>query len=183
MLRRTSIWALGLTLVLASGSAGAQDGNIRIGVFDPELVWRQSHVGKKYNDELSTARDRLQSGIDKQQGDLEAIRAKLRQQQASLNEARIQQMQKDILDKKTDLDRMNEDATKEMKFHLADVQSRFQEMLIRTLDVFGDENGFTLILNRGVIDYSAPTVDVTEKLIAKFDLMHKVPPASASNAP
>jgi Skp family chaperone for outer membrane proteins len=183
MVRRTGILALGLVLAAATAGAFAQEPPLRIGVFDPELVWRQTVVGKQYNRELSAARDHLQTGIDEKQQGLEALRSKLRQEQASLNDSRIQQMQKEILNKKTELDRLNEDATKEMKFHLADVQTRFQEMLIRTLDVFGDEHGLTLILNKGVIDYNAPSADVTQKLIAKFDEMHKMPPKSASNAP
>lgn len=183
MLRRILFVTLFLGLFLAPVAAHAQEQTLRIGVFDPELVWRQTEVGKKYNDDLSAARDRLQAGIDKKQADLEALRDQLRQQQASLNESRIQQMQKEILDKKTDLDRMNEDATREMRSQLNDVQNRFQEMLLKTLDVFGKENTYTLILNRGVIDYNSASIDITPQLIARFDEMHKVPPESASNAP
>lgn len=183
MLRRIVLVTLGLGLLVAPMAVLAQEQALRIGVFDPELVWRETEVGKKYNADLSAARDRLQAGIDKKQADLEALRDQLRQQQASLNESRIQQMQKDILDKKTELDRMNEDATREMRSQLAEVQSRFQEMLLKTLDVFGEENTYTIILNRGVIDYNAASIDITKQLIARFDEMHKVPPASASNAP
>ena len=183
MLRRIIFATLGVGMLVAPVAVQAQEQTLRIGVFDPEIVWRQTEVGKKYNDDLSAARDRLQAAIDKKQSDLEALRDQLRQQQASLNESRIQQMQKDILDKKTELDRMNEDATREMRSQLADVQNRFQEMLLRTLDVFGEENTYTLILNRGVIDYSSASIDITQQLITRFDEMHKVPPASASNAP
>jgi len=183
MLRRILFVTLCMGLFLAPVAAHAQEQTLRIGVFDPELVWRQTEVGKKYNNDLSAARDRLQAGIDRKQADLEALRDQLRQQQASLNESRIQQMQKEILDKKTELDRMNEDATREMRSQLADVQTRFQEMLLKTLDVFGKENTYTLILNRGVTDYNSASIDITQDLITKFDEMHKVPPASASNAP
>ena len=183
MLRRIIFATLGVGMLVAPVAVQAQEQTLRIGVFDPEIVWKQTEVGKKYNTDLSAARDRLQAAIDKKQADLEALRDQLRQQQASLNESRIQQMQKDILDKKTELDRMNEDATREMRSQLADVQNRFQEMLLRTLDVFGEENTYTLILNRGVIDYSSASIDITQQLITRFDEMHKVPPASASNAP
>jgi Skp family chaperone for outer membrane proteins len=183
MLRRIFFATLGVGMLVAPVAVLAQEQALRIGVFDPEIVWRETEVGKKYNADLSAARDRLQSAIDRKQADLEALRDQLRQQQASLNESRIQQMQKDILDKKTDLDRMNEDATREMRSQLADVQNRFQEMLLRTLDVFGEENTYTLILNRGVIDYNSASIDITRQLITRFDEMHKVPPASASNAP
>jgi len=182
MLRRTTSLALGLLLLAGPAMAQAPAEPMRIGVFDPETIWRLTEVGKRYNQDLSEVRDRLQGSIDKKQEDLEALRSRLRQQQATLADDKIQQMQKEILDRKTELERMNEDASKEMKFQLGDVQTRFQDMLIATLDAFGKEKSFTVILNKGVIDYYAPSVDVTQDLIAKFNQMHPAPPASATKA-
>jgi Skp family chaperone for outer membrane proteins len=182
---RRSAFTLALLLtVLGSGAtAQPQVEAIRIGVFDPETLWKLTEVGKKYNSELTESRDRLQAEIDKKSQELEDLKDKLRQQQASLSEEKIQQMQKEILNKRTELDRMNEDATKEMKFQLSDVQGRFQQMLIQTVETFGKEKNLALILNKGVIDYSAPQVDITQDLIAKFNAMHKVPPPSTAKAP
>jgi Skp family chaperone for outer membrane proteins len=146
---------------------------VRIGVFDPESLWKLTELGKKYNADLTQARDRLQGEIDKKSQALEDMKDKLRQQQASLSEDKITQMQKDILAKRTELDRMNEDATKEMKYQLGDVQGRFQQLLLQTVEVFGKERNFALILNKGVIDYNAASLDVTQDLIAKFNEMHK----------
>lgn len=166
-------------LALAVTAAAAQTEPMKIGVFDPEVLWKQTEVGKKANLDLSAARDRLQSQIDKKQDDLEALKSRLRQQQTSLSEDRVNEMKKDILGKQTDLDRLNEDSTKEMKYQLGEVQSRFQEMLVRTLETFGREKGFTMILNRGVVDYSAPSVDISQDLIVKFNEMNKVQAAAA----
>jgi outer membrane protein len=169
-------------LALAITGAAAQAEPMKIGVFDPEVLWKQTEVGKKYNQDLSAARDRLQAQIDKKQDDVEALKARLRQQQASLSEDRVNDMKKEIIAKQTELDRLNEDSTKEMKYQLTEVQSRFQEMLVRTLETFGREKGFTLILNRGMVDYSATGVDVSQDLIAKFNEMNKVQ-AGAAVAP
>ena len=166
-------------LALAVTAAAAQTEPMKIGVFDPEVLWKQTEVGKKANLDLSAARDRLQSQIDKKQDELEALKSRLRQQQTSLSEDRVNEMKKDILGKQTDLDRLNEDSTKEMKYQLGEVQSRFQEILVRTLETFGREKGFTMILNRGVVDYSAPSVDISQDLIVKFNEMNKVQAAAA----
>jgi len=166
-------------LALAVTAAAAQTEPMKIGVFDPEVLWKQTEVGKKANLDLSAARDRLQSQIDKKQDDLEALKSRLRQQQTSLSEDRVNEMKKEILGKQTDLDRLNEDSTKEMKYQLGEVQSRFQEILVRTLETFGREKGFTMILNRGVVDYSAPSVDISQDLIVKFNEMNKVQAAAA----
>ena len=155
----------------------------RIGVFDPEKLWRETEVGKRYNQDLSEARDRLQAGISKKEQEIDALVDKLRQQQASLSEDKAQQMQKDIQGKRVELNRMNEDATNEMKQHLNEVQGRFQKMLIEALQAFGREKNFALILNLAVVDYNAPQIDITTELIARFNEMHKAPPAAAGKTP
>jgi len=169
-----SRWLILGVLALAATAAAAQTEPMKIGVFDPEVLWKQTEVGKKYNQDLSAARDRLQAQIDRKQDELEALKSRLRQQQTSLSEDKVNEMKKEIIGKQTDLDRLNEDSTKEMKYQLGEVQSRFQEMLVRTLETFGRERGFTLVLNRGVVDFSAASVDISQELIGKFNEMHKV---------
>jgi outer membrane protein len=172
-------------LVLMTGTApvGAQQAEpARIGVFDPETVWKLTEVGKKYNADLSEARDKLQAEIDRKQAEIDAARDKLRQQQASLSDDKASQMQKDIQNRMIELNRLNDDATREMKSQLGEVQNRFQQMLVDTVEAFGKEKNFTLILNKGVIDYNAPAIDVTQSLIQKFNEMHKAPPSPVAKA-
>ncbi len=173
-------------LLLAIGNAPlrAQQADVpKIGVFDPETVWKFTEVGKKYNQDLNDARDRLQGEIDRKQTEIDAIRDKLRQQQASLSEDRASQMQKDIQNRTIELNRMTDDATREMKSQLSDVQNKFQQMLVDTLEVFGKEKNFTLILNKGVVDYNSPQIDITQDLIQKFNDMHKAAAAPAAGKP
>ena len=180
-----------LPLVLALGLlsptvAVAQGETSKIGVFDPEVLWKQTEVGKKFNQDLSAARDRFQAQIDKKQEDMEALKSRIRQQQQSLSEDKINEMKKDVIAKQTELERLNEDSTKEMKYQLGEAQSRFQEMIMKTLDAYGKEKGYALILNRGVVDYSANGIDISQDLIAKFNEMHKptaAPPPGPAKKP
>ena len=95
----------------------------KIGVFDPETIWKLTDVGKRYNQDLNDARDKLQTDIDKKQAEIDGMRDKLRQQQASLSEDKQAQMQRDIQNRTIELNRMTDDATREMKSQLSDVQS------------------------------------------------------------
>ena len=182
MPRWTSL-ALALALLAGAGDALAQTEHGKMGVFDPEMLWKQTDLGKKYNADLSETRDRLQANIDKKRDEMDGLSDKLRQQQASLSDDKVQQMQKDIQNKRIELDRLNDDAKREMSQQLNDVQGRFQQMLVETLDVFGKEKAFNLILDKSVIAYSSPQIDITQDLIAKFNDMHKVPPTPAAKAP
>ncbi|HZN02435.1 MAG TPA: OmpH family outer membrane protein [Candidatus Polarisedimenticolia bacterium] len=178
-----SILPFVLAFAVAGPTFAATPGEaMKIGVFDPEVLWKQTEVGKRYNQDLSAARDRLQAQIDKKTEDVEALKSRLRQQQQSLSEDKINEMKKDIIGKQTELERLNEDATKEMKYQLGEVQGRFQEMLVRTLDAFGKEKGFSLILNRGVVDFSAAGIDISQDLILKFNEMHKAAATPAGPA-
>ena len=173
-----------LLLAVAGAPLHAQQAEMpRIGVFDPETVWKLTEVGKKYNQDLNDARDRLQGEIDKKQTEIDAIRDKLRQQQASLSEDKASQMQKDIQNRTIELNRMTDDATREMKSQLSDVQNKFQQMLVDTLEVYGKEKNYTLILNKGVVDYNSPQIDITQDLIQKFNDMHKAASAPAAGKP
>ena len=174
-------FAMVLLLALAAAPAMAQDHPVyKIGVFDPETVWKTTEVGKRYNQDLSDARDRLQASIDKKNQEIEALVEKLRQQQASLSDDKAQQMQKDIQNKRVELGRLNEDATSEMKQQLNEVQGRFQQMLLDTVETYGKEKSFTMILNKAVVDYNSEQVDITQDLIAKFNDVNKVQAAAAS---
>ena len=172
-----------LLLTLCAAPLAAQAEMPKIGVFDPETIWKLTDVGKQYNQDLNDARDRLQGEIDKKQTEIDGLRDKLRQQQASLSDDKAAQMQRDIQNKTIELNRLQDDATREMKSQLSDVQNRFQQMLVRTLEVYGKEKNFTLILNKGVIDYNSPQVDITQDLIQKFNDMHKATPAPAASKP
>ena len=181
MHRWTMVALAFVVLVPGIAPVGAQQAEpARIGVFDPETVWKLTEIGKKYNADLSEARDKLQADIDKKQAEIDAVRDKLRQQQASLSDDKAAQMQKDIQNRVIELNRLNDDATREMKSQLGEVQNRFQQMLLETVEAFGKEKNYTLILNKGVIDYNAPQIDVTQSLIQKFNEMHKVPPSTAA---
>jgi Skp family chaperone for outer membrane proteins len=170
-------------LLLAPAAAPAQAEAMKIGVFDPEILWKQTDLGKKYNQDLSAARDRLQSQIDKKSEEIEGLKSRLRQQSASLNDDKINDMKKDILAKQTEFDRLNEDATKEMKYQLGEVQGRFQEMLAKTIESFGKEKGYTLIMMKDVVSFSATGVDISQDLLAKFNEMNKVAPSTGPKKP
>jgi Skp family chaperone for outer membrane proteins len=162
MLRRIGL--VSAFLILATGIAVAQAPPDKVGVFDPESVWRLSDVGRKYNETLSNAANRLQERIEKKQSE----------------EDKVQAMQRDAQTKRIELERLNTDAKREMNDQLNEVQGRFQRMLIETIQTFGKEENYTVILSSEVVGYSAPQADITQDLIAKFNEMHKVPPESAS---
>ena len=175
-----AVLVLGLADRPLRAQAAAGEAPLKIGVFDPETLWKVTEVGKKYNSDLTQARDQLQGDIDKKSQALEDLKDSLRKQQTSLSDEKVQQMQKDILAKRTELERINEDATKEMKFKLGDLQGRFNQMMVQAVEAYGKEKRLAVILSKDATVYTAADVDITQDLVARFNAMHK---ASASTPP
>jgi len=160
----------------AGGSARAQSAPgaapTKIGIFDPDTLWKLTEVGKKFNQDLTDARDKLQGNIDKKQAEIDALKDKLRQQQG-LSDDKAAQMQRDIQTRAIELNRLTDDATREMKVQLNDTQNKFQQMLVATIEAYGKEKNFMLILEKGAAVYNSPAIDITQDLIQKFNGLHK----------
>ena len=155
----------------------------RIGVYDPQILWETTNVGKKYNGDLTAAKNRLQEGVDKKVQELKAFQDKLAREQASLDDDKMQQMQKDLLAKRTELERASEDAKKEIRFQLTDLQAKFEQMVEDTVETYGKEKGLTMILSKTLALYSAASVDITQEILARFNVLHPVAAAVTPAAP
>ena len=71
----------------------------------------------------------------------------------------------------------------EFQIEVSDAQNKFQEQLIRVINQFGRDEGFTLILERNTagVAFAAEAIDVTTAIVDKFNEMVK-PPADDKSA-
>ena len=69
-------------------------------------------------------------------------------QNLSLSPEKQQQMQKDVQKKGLELQQAQEAARNEFQIEVSEAQNKFQEQLIRVINQFGRDEGFTLVLER-----------------------------------
>ena len=170
---------------LAAGFVGAalgQQETPHIGVFDAQALWQQTDEGKKIQAQLASFRDGKIAEINAKESELNKLKDKLREQEVSLSDDKRNQMLKDIDQKSIDLKRMNDDATREMKTQLGDSQDQFQKELVDVVTALGKEKKYLLILEKSIVPYNDPVVEVTGEVIAKFNQMYKGAPAAAPAA-
>lgn len=176
-----------------SGMALAQEGP-RIGIFDSQAIWQQTEEGKKLQAQLASFRDGKIAEINAKETELNKLKDKLREQEVSLSDDKRNQMMKDIDQKAIDLKRLNDDATREMKAQLGDSQDQFQKELVDVVTAVGKEKKYLVILEKSIVVYNDPVVEVTGEVIAKFNQLYKgggsapatktaKPPADAKKPP
>ena len=169
----TRMFACTMIVACVGGPALAQQEGIRIGVFDSQAVWQQTEEGKKFQSQLAAFRDGKIAAITLKETELNKVKDKLREQEASLSDDKRNQMLKDIDQKTIDLKRLNDDATREMKAQLGDSQDQFQKELLEVVTALGKEKKYLMILERSIVVYNDAAVDVTGEVTTKFNQLYK----------
>lgn len=175
------------TLLVASGAAvwAQTPASLKIGVFDANRVSEETDEGKRIAGKLSAFGEKKKSELAAKDKEIADLRAQLESQNLSLSPERQQQMQKDIQRKGLELQQGQESARNEFQIEVSEAQNKFQEQLIRVINQFGRDEGFTMIIERatGGVAFASESVDVTTAIVDKFNEMVKGAPEPAAAAP
>ena len=182
---KSILTVLTMILVAATAAAWAQTPSaLKVGVFDANRVSEETDEGKRIAAKLSAFGEKKKAELaakDKEIGDL---RAQLDSQNLSLSPEKLQQMQKDVQKKGLELQLAQEAARNEFQIEVREAQNKFQEQLIRVINQFGRDEGFTLVIERstGGVAFASESIDVTTAIVDKFNEVVKAPvdaPAAA----
>lgn len=176
------------TLIAASAAAWAQTPSVlKIGVFDANRVSEETSEGKRIAAKLSAFGDKKKAEIGAKEKEISELRAQLDSQNLSLSPEKQQQMQKDVQRKGLEIQQAQESARNEFQIEVSDAQNKFQEQMIRVINQFGRDEGFTLVLERstGGVAFASEAIDVTTAIVDRFNEMVKAPaaPAPAAKTP
>jgi outer membrane protein len=171
-----------------SGSRAQSPPALKVGVFDANRVSEETDEGKRIAAKLSKFGDQKKADLASKEKEIGDMRAQLDSQNLSLSPEKLQQLQKDVQKKSLELQQAQEAARNEFQIEVSDAQNKFQEQLIRVINQFGRDEGFTLVIERstGGVAFAAESIDVTTAIVDKFNEMVKTPaeaPASGAKPP
>lgn len=186
--RHGRLWALVLGGALSVGlAASAQAQQLKVGVVDLQTVLDTSGRGKAAKDQLKDLSVKLQEDIkqkrefkEKREDELQKLRTEIRSQGLVLSEQARTAKEEAFRNKARELkrfiddtNRFIEDATQEFREkEIRETQRLLMEVRKVVQDV-GNQDGYTLILegneNAAVVLYFSKAVDLTEKIIQRFD--------------
>lgn len=171
-----------LLMILVAGTAAMAQGAIRIAVFDPQRVSEETAEGVRIQAELTAFRNKKQTELSAMQGAVNALQDQLTAQALSLSPEKKQALEIEIQKKALDFQSTQEAAAREMQLEINSAQTRFQEQLLAVVERFGRDEGFDLILDRSLVAFAAPTLDVTTALVDRFNEWVQTPAAAPAEA-
>lgn len=146
---------------------------LKVGVVDVQQVLNQSQRGQAVKGKLDQERAGRQKDLDARQQELAKAQTEFEKQAPVLSE-QAKRERADALQKKIrDVRRLAEDANRDLEKRVREAEMDVTREIFVVIQEYGKDQGFSLVLERSSIIYSAATVDVTSEIIKRFDAKGK----------
>ncbi len=159
----------------------AQNTPARVAVIDVQKVLTSSTAGKAAYDKLKKMQDDKMAQAKSMDDELRKLDGEISTKRLSLSEDKLAEMQKQLADKRINMQRYAQDAEREIG------EARDRELMALegkikpVIDALGKEMGLAAIFNKfesGLV-YASEAIDITDTVIQRFNTAN---PAAAAAA-
>jgi outer membrane protein len=159
-------------LIMLPMSLRAAD-TVKFGSIDVQKVLNESEAGKKAKSDLESLIKSRQSGIDEKGKVIEKLRADI-EKQVSVLSAEARKNKEDELEKIfREYQRIVQDSQTEIKKKEGDFTDTILREVRELIEKIGEEEGYTLIIEKGMVLYSNKGIDITDSVLKKYDTVKK----------
>jgi len=168
--RAMAIFALACLVSLSWETHGlAAQAALRIGVVDLQEVLNKSQKGQVIKQKLDQERAARQKDLDAKQQEVMKLKADFEKQAPLLSEQAKREKSEDIQRKTRDAVRVAEDANRDMEKRLREAELDISREILGVVQEYGKDQGFSIILERGMLPYVSSAVDITADIIKRYD--------------
>jgi len=167
--RRAVVLGAGLALSVVWAAAGWAAQPIKVGVVDVQQILNQSQRGQVLKQKLEQERTGRQKELDTRQQELVKLQAEYEKQAPVLSE-QAKREKKESLDRRVrDARRVAEDANRDFEKKVREAEMETTREIFAIIQEYGKDQGFSLVLERSSLIFSAASVDVTSEVIKRYD--------------
>lgn len=153
----------------------------RIAVINVQRVLSESTAGQAALEKLRKMQEERQARLKQQDDAIRALDTDLSQKRLSLSAEKIEEMTKQIADRRISLQRAAQDAERELQEARDKELQDMEKQILPLIDEMGKEMGFAAIFNKfesGLV-YASPAIELTDTVIKRYnDMRGAAAPAS-----
>ena len=148
-------------------------GEFNLAYIDVQKALNICDAGKEAAVELNKEMEEAQKKWGKQGEELKREKDTLEKQATLLDEDVLSEKMRDFRAKYRDWERLGKDAQNDIRARHNEMVEKITSELIEIADTIGQEKGYTLILERSLVPYIDPKLDITDQIIKKHNEKHK----------
>ena len=171
---RATIVVVAWLALLGWGTPGwAAQAGVRIGVVDMQEVLMKSQKGMAVKQKLDQERAARQKDLDAKQQEVMKLQAEFEKQAPLLSDQAKREKSEAIQRKTRDTVRIAEDANRDFEKRVRETEMDITREIFGVIQEYGKDQGYTIILERGMVVFGAPAVDITSEVIKRYDAKQK----------
>jgi outer membrane protein len=141
----------------------------KFGSIDVQKVLNESESGKKAKTDLEVLIKSKQSTIDEKGKTIEKLKADIEKQASVLSADARKSKEEDLEKSVREYQRLVQDSQAEIKKREAELTDAILKDIKELVEKTGEENGYALILEKGMVLYSNKGIDITDIILKKYD--------------
>jgi len=155
------------TMIVFAAASYAQ--SMKLGYIDVQKALNVCEAGKKAAEELNREMEKAKTEWGKKGEELKREKETLEKQATLLDEDVLGEKMRDFRAKYRDWERIGKDAQNDIRQHHNELVEKITSELIEIADTIGKDKGYTLILERSLVPYIDPSLDITDEVIKRHD--------------
>jgi outer membrane protein len=172
--RGVAIAALAWLVLLGwTAPALAAQAGVRIGIVDMQEVLMKSQKGQAVKQKLDLERAARQKELDARQEEMVKLQADFEKQAPLLSEQAKREKADAIQRRRRDALRIAEDANRDFEKRVREAEMDITREIFGVIQEYGKDQGYTMILERGMVVFGAPAVDITADIVKRYDTKQK----------
>lgn len=142
---------------------------LKIGYIDLQRVVYESDAGKKAKSELDALIKSKQVVVDEKRQTLEKLKSDIEKQASALSPEARKSKQNDYEKIEREYLRLTQDAETELRKKDSELKEMILKDVFELMNKIGKEEGYALILDKGIAVYLDKSLDITDGVIKKYN--------------
>jgi outer membrane protein len=140
-----------------------------VGYLDVDQIAQESAAGREMMGRLQKLQGEKVAARKKMVDETEALKKQLETQRATLSDAKVTELQKQIEEKAVAIQRFDEDAQADLEKARQTEIAGLEKNLMGVIEEFGRESGMKMIVNKRALVWADEGSDVTEQVLRRFN--------------
>jgi len=156
-------------MILALAVSIPARAEVKLAYVDVQRALNECAAGKKARSQFRVQIERIQSKLQKQQNEVQALKDELDKKGMLMKEDERRNLADEYARKARDFDRAYKDTKDELEQKDNEMTGAIVRDLARVIRNLGEKRGYTLVLEKSSILWGAPSIDITDEVVRDYD--------------
>jgi outer membrane protein len=163
---------IGVALIALLAAAPAAHAQVKLAYVDVQRALNECDAGKRAKSEFQSKIQSLDAKLQRQQNEVQALKDEIEKKGMLMQPEQQRNLQDQYIKKAKDLDRNLKDARDDLQRQDNEVTGKILHDIGYIIRNLGEQNGYTMVMEKGSILWGASNLDITDQVIRAYNNSH-----------